>query len=131
MPKESIDEWLDDIDEESIQASLDAGEILPNLKSEVGKVYHVTVMSTPVYFTSDFGKTPKISVDYEGLLHSLIMPKSFRFQLAVAMIRKGYVDSQDKPDFAQIVGKHLTFTKIIGDTKQYKKAKLYTVQIDD
>ena len=125
MAKKESD-WKSDLKAESIQKSLEAGEILPRLIPELNQVYSVTVLNSepiPKVFDSEYGKTYALDVEYQDLKHSLIIPKSFRFQLAVAMERLGIASLSD------LIGKVITFKKSIGNTKQYKNAELYSVQI--
>jgi len=123
-PKENDEiSIFDDIDEKSVKASLDAGVILPRLQPRLNTVYEVVVKSLPKSFNSDYGKTFSVDIDHDGMLKSLILPKSLRFQLKVQMKRKN-IDSM-----SELIGKTLLIQKTIGDTKLYKNAELYSVQI--
>lgn len=131
--KTEIDSFLSDVKQTSIENMLKAGVILPQLRPELEKVYTMTVLSLPKSFTSDYGLTHAFDVDYEGMKHSIITPISFKTQLVAEMYRKSLTkkdnDGNEKPDFSQLIGKILKVKKVIGDTKEYKKAKLYTVEI--
>lgn len=120
---------FNDIDEKSVKKSLDAGEILPRLKPRLNTVYEFIVKSTPKMFTSDYGETFSIDIDYDGMLMTLILPKSLRFQLNVEMKRKNLVDDNGNPDVSKLINKTLLIQKTVGNTKQYKNAELYSVQI--
>jgi hypothetical protein len=122
-------ELFSDIDDKSVQASLDAGVILQQLKPVLNRVYEVIVCSLPKSFVSNFGKTFAIDIEHDKMLKSLILPKSLKFQLNVEMRRNGLVDKNGQPDLNQLIGKTLLVQKIIGDTKNFKNAKLYSVQI--
>lgn len=122
-------ELFSDIDQESIKKSLDAGVILPQLKPILNRVYDVIVRSKPKSFVSNFGKTYAFDVEHDGMLKSLIVPKSLRFQLAVEMKRNNLVDKEGNPDMDKLIGVHMLVQKIIGNTKQYQNAKLYSVQL--
>ena len=136
-PKVSdIDTFLADVDSKSIKNMLEAGVILPQLKPELNVVYTAKVLSLPKSFTSDYGLTHCFDVSYDGMDHSLIAPKSFKVQLVAEMHRKKYVTENKEtkeilPDFKQLIGKTIKVKKVIGDTKEFKNAKLYTVQIVD
>lgn len=120
---------FDDIDDASVKASLDAGVILPRLKPILNRVYEVIVRSLPKSFTSDFGQTFAFDVEHEHMLKSLILPKSLRFQLNVEMKRNNIVDKDGKPDLKALIGKTILVQKIIGKTKQFANAELYSVQL--
>ncbi len=121
-----IPDFLQDIKTESIKASIDAGDILPRLEIDFDTVYKVEVLSEYNNFTTDYGKTFALDVLYKGMRMSVIAPISFRFQLATAMIRKGL----NEKDMSTLIGKNILIRKVIGDTKQYKSATLYNVQIE-
>lgn len=124
-PKENqdISKWDTDIDLEAVSNSLNAGIILPRLKPELNKVYEVKIISDIKSFESDFGTTFSIDIAYNKMDMSLIIPKSFRFQLKVGMERLGIVN------FSDLIGKELVFSKTVQDMKKYKNAELYNVQI--
>ena len=125
-------EFMDSIDLDSVKKSLDAGIILPRLVPELDEVYHCRILSLPKFFESDYGKTMCFDINHKGLEMNLITPESFKFQLYVAMKRKGYVKADGKtPDFEKIKGKSMTFQKSIGSTKKFKDVPLYSVQIND
>lgn len=123
----SNDEMKDiaaDINIESIKAMLKAGEIVSQLKIAADTVYTVEVIGKPKTFKSNYGQTLALPIKYEGMKRSLIVPKSLKIQLLVAMIRKEY-------DFDTLVNKHLKVLKTKGNTKEYKDAMLYTCEIID
>ena len=121
-----IPDFLQEIKAESLKASVDAGDILPRLLINFDRVYKVKVLSEYNNFETDYGKTYALNVLFEGMKVSVIAPVSFRFQLASAMIRKG----MDEKDLTKLIGKNILIRKVIGDTKQYKSATLYNVQIE-
>lgn len=122
---------FDDIDEKSVEASLEAGVILPRLRPVLNAVYEVIVKSTPIDFETDYGTTFAIDIEHDGMNKTLILPKSLRFQLNVEMRRKGLVDKDGKPDMIQLIDKTILVQKTKGNTKQYKNAELYSVQIKE
>lgn len=124
-----IDTFLADVNDESIKNMLKAGIILPQLKPELERVYTMVVLSLPKSFTSSFGLTHTFDVDYDGMKHNIIAPISFKTQLVAEMHRKKLLTEKGTPDFKQLIGKVLKVKKVIGDTKEYKNAKLYTVEI--
>jgi tRNA-binding EMAP/Myf-like protein len=121
-----IPDFLKDIKDESLEASVKAGDILPRLEIDFQKVYKVKVVSGYNSFKTEYGQTFALNVEYEGMKMSVIAPISFRFQVASAMIRKG----MDETKSEQLIGKNLFIRKVIGDTKQFKNATLYNVQIE-
>lgn len=131
--KPDLDDWLDDIDPDSLDASLEAGIILPQLKVGVNEIATVKVLGNKRFFNSDYGKTLCFDVEFEGMEHNLIVPVSMKFQLAVAMIQKGlvYENNPKKPDFDKLIGHNITVKGYIGNTKKFKDVKLYSVQIND
>lgn len=131
--KPDLDDWMDDIDTNSLEASLEAGIILPQLKIEVNEIATMKVLGNLRFFKSDYGKTMCFDVEYNKMEHNLIVPISMKFQLAVAMIQKGlvYKDNPKKPDFNQLIGHNISVKAYIGNTKKFKDVKLYSVQILD
>ena len=123
--KEDAEDVFSDLETKSLKASLDAGLILPQLKPRLNQVYEVKVLSEPRSFEGTYGIAFSIDIESEGMEKSLILPKSFRFQLKVAMMRK------QLKYFKDLIGKTLLFQKIEGSTKKFKNAELYTVQIKD
>lgn len=128
MAKKIIN-WMDDIDDNSVQKSLDAGIILPRLKPRLNQVYQVEIISELNSFESNFGITFTVDIKHDNMEKSLILPKSFRFQLIVDMKRKGLVNKEGNADFKQLIGKTILFQKTLGDTKQFKNAELYSCQV--
>lgn len=133
-PKKSVlDEFLNDpdvkeiaqdINPESIQNMLNAGNILVTLKIQPNVVYTVKVNGKPSMFESTYGATMSLPVIYDNMSWSLIVPKSFKIQLIVQMIKKNL-------SFDTLVGKRLNVVKSKGDTKEYKNAMLYRCEILD
>lgn len=119
--------WLKDINPESIKASLNAGVIYPALKCELRIIYRAKIISDIRTFQSDYGTGYAIDLEYNGMNHSLVIPISFRFQLAVEMERYGL---NPETDFNKLIGKWITFKKSIGSTKEFKNAELYSVQLE-
>jgi len=132
MSKETKDKrpkWMDDIDDESVKASLDAGIILPRLKPRRNQVYEVEFTSDLDSFEhKSFGTTYTVNILHDRMEKSLIIPKSFKFQLTVEMYRKKLLKGI-YPDFKQLIGKSIIFQLTKGDTKEFKDVDLYSCQI--
>ena len=121
--KEKRPDWLSDINDKSVKASLDAGIILPRLKPRLNQVYEVEFTSDIKSFKSEYGITYNVDILHDGMNMNLIIPKSFRFQLFVSMNRKGI------KTFKELTGKTIIFQLTKGDTKLYKNVDLYSCQI--
>lgn len=128
MSDENLHDWMYDLDKKSLKKAVDVGEILPQLKPELNTVYHATIKSIPKAFTSDFGLAHSVEIEHEGMKKQIVMGKSFKFQLAVCMSRLG-LDPTKLKDFEKLIGKTIIFQKTLGDTKDFKNAELYSVQI--
>lgn len=121
-------EWLSDIDDNSVKKSLDAGIILPRLKPRLNQVYKVKINSELKSFEHTYGTTYNCNVIHENMEKNLIIPKSFKFQLSVEMVRHNLM-KDGYADFNQLKEKTVIFQKTIGDTKEYKNVELYSCQI--
>jgi len=122
--KEKRPDWLSDIDDKSVKASLEAGIILPRLKPRLNQVYEVEFTSNLKSFIhKSFGTTYNCDILYNGMAMNLIIPKSFRFQLFVSMNRK------EIKTFKELIGKTIIFQLTKGDTKEFKNVDLYSCQI--
>lgn len=113
-----------DLPKTSLQAMVDAGEILTTLTIELNKIYRVKVTGIPSFFDSQYGQTMKLPIEYETAPWTLIIPKSLKIQLIADMIRKNI------KSFNELIGNTLVISKAKGSTKQFKDAKLYRCYIE-
>lgn len=95
--------WAD-FPAESIRASIEVGEILPELRPRKNAIYRVTLKSLPKEVISSKGNFYVVEIDYEGLLMSLKANRSFNFCLKRHKVRNNL-------RYSDLVGRELVFQK--------------------
>ncbi|MBA7496350.1 hypothetical protein ES702_06950 [subsurface metagenome] len=103
LADEVVPEWAK-FKEGSIQASIDAGEILPELKPRINAVYRAVLLSLPELVKSKKGDFYTVKIDHDGMIKSLKANRSFNFCLT------RYVTEKNIP-FSSLIGKILAFQK--------------------
>ena len=101
--EEEEPKWAD-FPAESIRASIEAGEILPELRPRKNAIYRVTLKSLPKEVVSSKGTFYVVEIDYEGLMMSLKANRSFNFCLKRYKVNNNF-------RYSDLVGKDLVFQK--------------------
>jgi len=112
-------DWKKDLKKESIDKSAEMN-ILPNFKINLGETAICIIKELPVLTAfADGNSYFTILLEKEKVIYQFnCNAKSFRFSLAVLEKKHG-----------NLIDKQIAISKSIGDTKEFKKAELYSIQL--
>ena len=88
----------------SIKASIDAGEILPELKPRKNAIYRAILNSLPKEVISDKGDFFTVEIEIDGMRKSLKANRSFNFALT-------RYKTENKIPYSDLVGREIVFQK--------------------
>lgn len=101
--EEDEPEWAD-FDDASIKASIDAGEILPELKPRKNAIYNAILQSLPKEVKSDKGDFYTVEIKIDGMRKSLKANRSFNFCLKRYKVKNHL-------KYSDLVGREIVFQK--------------------
>ena len=117
------DDFMKDVNQESLDKMVQAGLILPQLKPKLDTVYTVKIIGNLTTFKSEFGKAYALEVEHNDMRKQMVFnPQgSFHLQLVALLTINNLKLSQAK-------GKAIIIQKTKGNTKKFKDVELYSIQ---
>ena len=116
-------DFMNDVNQESINKMVKAGLILPQLKPKLDTVYTVKILGNLSTFTSEFGKAYALEIFHNDMRKQIVFnPQgSFHTQLVALLTIM-------KLKLSEAKGKMIAIQKSIGSTKKFKDVELYSIQ---
>lgn len=117
------DDFMKDVNQESLAKMVKAGVILPQLKPKLDTVYRVKILGNLTTFKSEYGKAYALEIEHNDMRKQMVFNPngSFHLQL-VALLTINQLELSDA------VGKMIIIQKSKGNTKKFENVDLYSIQ---